>query len=58
MINLMFLIFSSINHYNINIVKMCSINKIANSEVTSSNIRVVLRRLTHEDDELKYISIY
>lgn len=56
--NLMFLIFSSINYYNINIVKTCCINKMANSEVTSPNIRVVLRRLTHEDHELKYIPDY
>lgn len=56
--NLMFLIFSSINHYNINIVKMCYIDEIENTEVTSSNIRVVLRRLTHEDHEFKYIPDY
>lgn len=37
---------------------MCYIDEIENTEVTSSNIRVVLRRLTHEDHEFKYIPDY
>ena len=42
----MFLIFSSIKHLNMKIVKY--VDKTVNVRVTSSTIGHVLRRLTHE----------
>lgn len=45
---LMFLIFSSIKHFNSNIV-----DKMANIGGTSSTPGLVLRRLTHNDHEFK-----
>ena len=47
----MFLIFSSIKHLNMKIVKY--VDKTVNVRVTSSTIGHVLRRLTHENKEFK-----